>query len=193
MLNWFKNIDFWLFKVINQELASETLDVFMAAMSNKFLWIPLYLLILLFLIKQYGRISWLYILTLILAVSSADLISSKLMKPGFERIRPCNIAELNPRLPIGKSPSYGFVSSHAANHAAVATFVILAFSLRRWKRAAFVIWAVLIAYSRVYLGKHFFFDVFFGALLGLLLVYLWWFLLNMVKKKWFSQPVKAEH
>jgi undecaprenyl-diphosphatase len=192
MLNWFKNIDFWLFKVINQELASETLDVFMAAMSNKFLWIPLYLLILLFLIKQYGRISWLYILTLILAVSSADLISSKLMKPGFERTRPCNIVELNPRLPIGKSPSYGFVSSHAANHAAVATFVILAFSLRRWKKAAFVIWAVLIAYSRVYLGKHFFFDVFFGALLGLLLVYLWWFLLNMLKKKWFSQPVKAE-
>ncbi|MDG1099098.1 MAG: phosphatase PAP2 family protein [Bacteroidia bacterium] len=192
MLNWFKNIDFWLFKVINQELASETLDVFMAAMSNKFLWIPLYLLILLFLIKQYGRISWLYILTLILAVSSADLISSKLMKPGFERTRPCNIVELNPRLPIGKSPSYGFVSSHAANHAAVATFVILAFSLRRWKKAAFVIWAVLIAYSRVYLGKHFFFDVFFGALLGLLLVYLWWFLLHMVKKKWFSQPVKAE-
>ena len=192
MLNWFKNIDFWLFKVINQEMASETLDVFMAAMSNKFLWIPLYLLILLFLIKQYGRISWLYILTLILAVSSADLISSKLMKPGFERTRPCNIVELNPRLPIGKSPSYGFVSSHAANHAAVATFVILAFSLRRWKRAAFVIWAVLIAYSRVYLGKHFFFDVFFGALLGLLLVYLWWFLLNMLKKKWFSQPVKAE-
>ena len=193
MLNWFKNIDFWLFKVINQELASETLDVFMAAMSNKFLWIPLYLLILLFLIKQYGRISWLYILTLILAVSSADLISSKLMKPGFERTRPCNIVELNPRLPIGKSPSYGFVSSHAANHAAVATFVILAFSLRRWKKAAFVIWAVLIAYSRVYLGKHFFFDVFFGALLGILLAYFWWFVANLTKKKWLSQPIKAEH
>jgi len=193
MLNWFKDIDYWLFKVINQEMVGETLDGFMTAMSNKYLWVPLYVLILFFLIRRYGGMSWLYILALILAVSSADLISSKLMKPGFERNRPCNMVELNPRLPVGKSPSYGFVSSHAANHAAVATFVILAFSLRRWKKAAFIIWAVLIAYSRVYLGKHFFFDVFFGALLGILLAYFWWFVANLTKKKWLSQPIKAEH
>ncbi len=193
MLNWFKDIDFWIFKLINQQLASEILDAFMTAMSNKFLWIPLYVVILFFLIKHYRRMSWLYILALILAVSSADLISSKLMKPGFERTRPCNIVELNPRLPSGKSPSYGFVSSHAANHAAVAAFVILVFSLKRWKKAAFIIWAVLIAYSRVYLGKHFFFDVFFGALLGVFLAYFWWFLLKSVKKKWISQPIKEEH
>ena len=60
---------------------------------------------------------------------------------------------------------YGFVSSHAANMFATATFVSLFFA-RKWLTIAMFAWAVLVAYSRMYLGVHYPLDLLGGALLG---------------------------
>ena len=49
---------------------------------------------------------------------------------------------------------FGFISSHAANSFGVA----IMFSLwirKSWFTVVMIIWAVLVAYSRVYLGVHY--------------------------------------
>jgi len=65
--------------------------------------------------------------------------------------------------------SYGFPSGHAS--AAAAFFLGLAFFFRTRKVLAIsVTWVVLMAFSRMYLGRHFIADVIAGILLGALAV-----------------------
>ncbi|MBP8879050.1 MAG: phosphatase PAP2 family protein, partial [Flavobacteriales bacterium] len=68
---------------------------------------------------------------------------------------------------------YGFVSSHASNHFAIAVFMSMALrSVPRLATAALLFWAALIAYSRVYLGVHYPGDVLVGGLWGTLVGFL---------------------
>ena len=61
------------------------------------------------------------------------------------------------------SSNSAFPSSHVANAAALAWVFA-----RRWRRAApiFILFAALVAFSRVYLNRHFVSDVLCGALIG---------------------------
>lgn len=61
------------------------------------------------------------------------------------------------------SSNSSFPSSHVANAAALAWVFA-----RRWRRAApiFILFAALVAFSRVYLNRHFVSDVLCGALIG---------------------------
>ena len=61
---------------------------------------------------------------------------------------------------------YGFVSSHSANAFAVVVFTSLVVR-RRIYTVLTLIWALLTAYSRVYLGVHYVGDVVCGAVLGI--------------------------
>jgi len=98
----------------------------------------------------------------------ADSISSRICKPLFARVRPAWEESLHPRTPNGLPGSkYGFVSSHSANAFAVFSTAMMLLGLGRRPRLALMYLASCIAYSRVYLGVHYFGDVFFGALLGL--------------------------
>ena len=67
----------------------------------------------------------------------------------------------------GCGGQYGFVSSHAANHFAVAAFMIRVLREVRWAAAALIVWALLVSYSRIYLGVHYPGDVLVGGLYGL--------------------------
>jgi len=66
--------------------------------------------------------------------------------------------------------SFGFYSSHASNVFAIAIFVISLY--KRHCPSLYLgiaLWAVLIAYSRVYLGVHYPGDVIAGAIAGSIL------------------------
>lgn len=150
----------------------------MIFLSSKWLFIPIYVLAVFKMIQIYKKQSWMPILLCLLAFGLADSISSRIFKPVFKRTRPAFYTELHPRIP-DKMPGskYGFVSSHSANTFAVYPLIaIIVFSgstiavltKKRWVILGYIV-AGLVAYSRVYNGVHWPADVFFGALLGVLI------------------------
>jgi undecaprenyl-diphosphatase len=60
---------------------------------------------------------------------------------------------------------YGFVSNHAANFFGLAAITTL-FIRKRWYTWLIFFIAILVSYSRIYVGKHFPGDVICGAILG---------------------------
>ena len=88
-----------------------------------------------------------------------------------------------------KGGMYGFVSSHAANFFGVLTFVFLVLKQQYRK----ILWgllpiALIVSFSRIYLGVHYLSDVVGGAVLGILIafaVYRFVFI-PIIKKEYFT-------
>lgn len=142
-------------------------------------------------IKKFNKKFWILIILVALSFLFADRISVICFKDVFERLRPShalagvNLVKLDSwRLVFDhKGGQFGFVSSHAANVFSLTTiFAILG---KRYKAFSILIilWAVLVAYSRVYCGVHYPGDVICGAFLGILIGYLIILLYKYLQKK----------
>jgi undecaprenyl-diphosphatase len=164
------NIDKTLFKLINQHFVNDFLDAIMPFIREKLIWIPLYLFLLVYIIINFPKKSLPWIIGIALTPTFTDLISSRLIKPYYDRIRPCNDPTLFDTIRIlvnhcGQNGS--FTSSHAANHFGIAMFIWITMK-NVWGNyvSVFFVWAGLISYAQVYVGVHFPMDVLGGALLG---------------------------
>lgn len=155
-------------------------DTLMWYVSKAWIWIPLYVLLLALIVKEYRKASWVVIAGLVLLVGIVDWTSVHWFKDVFMRLRPGHdpVLEGLIRIPYDRGGLYGFISSHASNHFAIAVFVT-AFLGHRYKIlhwGVLYFWAALICYSRIYLGRHFVGDVVVGSVWGvlwaLLLIYL---------------------
>lgn len=150
------------------------LDNIMMGLTNGLTWLPLFILVLGMIIYRYRSDAIAIILYLILVIVLADQISSSFLKPVIGRLRPSHDPEIRDIVHIVndyRGGMYSFVSSHAANAFGVATFLFLAARKRMsWIWVMFA-WATVFAYTRLYLGVHYPFDIIFGGLLGALLAY----------------------
>lgn len=183
MINQLESWDKALFQFLNGSYNS-FFDALMPWISNKFVWIPLYALLLYYLIKYSGYKS-LYILVGIgVLIFLSDQAASGILKPWVERIRPCYDPSLEGQVHLlkGCGGKYGFASSHASNSFAVAMFAWL--MLKQNIKYIWLLfpWATLVAYSRIYLGVHFPGDIVVGAILGILSAYIVTFAIRKLSK-----------
>lgn len=178
-------VDSRLFLFLNG-LHADWLDSIMVSITEMWPWIPLYIFWLFLLFRYYGKRGWLVLLALALVVLCSDQLSAHVCKPLFHRLRPCFNPELEglvylPKgLPGGR---YGFVSSHAANTFAIASFLTPVLR-KSWRWIGWVLygWAFISSYSRVYVGVHYPGDIVCGAVLGILIGLIFWKLLDLFFK-----------
>ena len=173
MLSWLNALDRSIFLFING-LHNSFLDSFMWNCSGTILWLPLYAFILYLMITKLRWESWMLILALSLLIFLSDFISSGIIKHAVMRFRPSHEPLLEGLVHLHRQGNgafylgglYGFVSSHAANTFAIATFSSLLLQ-KRWFTTCLFLWAVLVSYSRIYLGVHYLGDVLGGASVGI--------------------------
>jgi len=163
-------VDTWLITHINQDWGNTFLDTVLPYMRETMFWIPLYLFLLLFAAFNFRVKGLWWILGVILTAALSDIISSHVVKQLVMRTRPCQdpIVGQQLRFFINYCPvSSSFTSSHATSHFAQAMFFFLTLRpvMGKWA-GVFFGWAFIIAYTQVYVGVHYPFDVFCGALLG---------------------------
>ena len=160
------------FHLVNSGCQNGFFDWLMPLLRNKYIWIPLYLFIVSFLLLNF-KLKGLYLcIALVLTVGVADSTSSQLLKKNMQRLRPCKVLEpyksMHLLVPCGSG--FSFPSSHAANHFAIATFLVLFLGkIFRWIKIPLLLWAGIISFAQVYVGVHFPLDVIAGAALGILI------------------------
>jgi undecaprenyl-diphosphatase len=147
------------------------IDPVMYYLSDKYIWIPLYLFLLFIILKEYRNDSWAPLLGILIMIVLSDQINTSVLKPLVQRLRPTHDMSLKDMVHIvhgytgGK---FGFASSHASNTFALATFFWVLFREKRKWVVSLFLWAVLVSYSRIYLGVHFPGDVIVGIIIGVL-------------------------
>lgn len=175
---------------------NEAWDEIMWVASTKWVWIPLYVLLVVLLACKYRKAEYKFthsawwsvmivVVLMALSVGLADWVSSGLLKPLIARPRPTHEPTLAGMLHIVNGYTggpFGFPSSHAANTCAVTLFFALAY--KDWRMTLLlVVWMLLNCYSRMYLGVHYPLDIMAGLLLGTLAASIAYGLLTLLKRK----------
>ncbi len=167
-------------------------DQVMIYISGKWEWMPFYLIILGIIIYKYKwKCLWIFLsITILIALS--DCISTRIIKETFERLRPSHNPELEGLVHIvnGRGGNFGFISSHAANTFALATFLSFLFR-KKWFSMLIFLWAFVVSYSRIYLGVHYPADILGGAFLGMMLGILVFYIYTQLLKRYADQPIES--
>ena len=164
-----------LFLFLNN-LGSETWDGFWLFLTNKWSSIPIYVILLLLSYRQFGiKRTVLILITVALLITTSDQLAN-FFKYGVQRLRPCYEQDLFESMRLVKSTcggKFSFFSAHAANSFAVAgLFAGLFRNHFRGLAVLLLIWALLVSYSRIYIGVHYPLDIISGMLVGLLFSWL---------------------
>lgn len=159
-------------------------DWIMFYVSKMWVWIPIYLAVVVYIIKAWKKEAIWIILSMILCVVLTDQLTN-LTKEFFQRPRPSHAVELQGMVHHVQGylgGKFGFVSGHSSN---VFGFALLSSLIirQRWFYYVAFFWAALVAYSRIYLGVHYPLDILGGMVLGMSiagLVYMAW---QTIRKK----------
>lgn len=168
-----QQLDAWdkkLFILLNSKWTNPFFDTVLPYFRDSVFWAPLYLFLLVFIAINYGKKGWWWSLAFVCTIAIADMVSSRIFKQSFERLRPCQDPFFFDQVRLllkSCSGSFSFTSSHAANHFGMATFASITF-YSTFKRYIYLtyLWAFFISYAQVYVGVHYPLDVLGGAVIG---------------------------
>lgn len=149
------------------------LDNFVIVLTSAYTWIPLYIALLFLVIKNNENWKKIFLIIGVLmgTIILSNILNNLIIKPVFGRIRPFNNPALHHLLPLVKgytAKGFSFYSSHTSNCFLILTFITL---LVRNKTLSFflLLWSLMIAWTRLYVGVHYPTDILIGILLGTLL------------------------
>lgn len=183
---WLSDIDARLLLIVNGA-HSPFFDSVMWCISGRWIWVPFYAVLAYLLFR---RMSWkrasICLVTIGLIILAADQTCATLIRPEIGKLRPANLN--NPLSSFVhvvngyRGGRYGFPSCHAANTFALAVFMSLVIR-HKWFTVMMFSWAFVVSYSRMYLGVHYFGDLFCGATIGSLFAVLFYYLQNYLFKR----------
>lgn len=146
------------------------IDQLALLLTNGITWIPLYIAIVVLVIKNNEKASQVLLafFAVFIALLLSDGVDDYIVKPLVARLRPVNDPSLTGIVTVinGYHPSgYSFFSAHAANTFAVA--VLISIIVRNGVFSSFMaLWALINCWTRLYLGAHFMSDIVVGMLWG---------------------------
>lgn len=179
MLETLQQWDETAFHFLNSTIANPVFDFVMPWITDlHHSWSGIVFLIgiLVLLIFKVGSTALRALLLSAFAMGLSDFLSHYVVKEFFQRVRPISLpgTVLRTFTHVG----YSFPSNHAANNMAIAVMLAL-FAPRLWPY--FLSWALIIGFSRIYVGVHYPGDVVGGFALGAmcsLLIYQIWYVLR---------------
>ena len=181
MLDRIKQIDTELLIFLNN-LGNKSWDPLWVSITDKFTFLPLFILIIFFLFKKNEIKGMLVILLFISVLILFTDQFTNVVKDFTQRLRPCRLDELQGLLRdidirCGK---YGFFSAHAANSISVTIFIINCVdeSVKKFLKPLLILWVIIFSYSRIYLGVHYPLDTIFGLSFGIFSGFLFKYLYN---------------
>ena len=170
LLSMLKAMDTMVFLTVNSH-HNAYFDSVMGLVSGKLIWVPMYVSLFFVLLKNYSyKVVFAILLAIGVVILFTDSFTAQVIRPWVCRLRPSNLD--NPMSSMVhivdgyRGGAYGFPSNHASNTWGLAFFITFLF--RRYKLTFFFfLWALLVCYSRMYLGVHYFGDLLIGGLLAL--------------------------
>ena len=156
---------------------SPLFDTLMWHISKMEIWIPVYAVMVYSLNKKYGISAFiLLILFAVLLLFLTDFTAVHLIKNTVMRLRPSHNDQTMDYVNLVMDESgnpyrggqFGFFSNHASNFFGVVTFYLMCIRpVKKWVAFSLYGWAILIGYSRIYMGVPYPGDVLAGALFGI--------------------------
>ncbi len=171
MLTTFQEIDRSLFLFLNG-IHSPFWDVIMYQATKTIIWLPVFVVFLIMVIKNFKWQSILIIIAIAMMITLSDQVTN-FFKDSFGRLRPSHEPGLEVHLVnLYKGGLYGFYSAHASNYFALATFFSILFKRYfRFLSVPLFAWAFFITYTRLYLGVHYPGDLLAGMTIGVCIGY----------------------
>ncbi len=166
--------DIEVFKMVNSGMSNGIFDAILPWLREPLFWFPMYVFLISYVFFNYGKKAYWFVIFIVLTVTTSDMTSSRLIKKTVKRLRPCNTEYIQTIERVRCGSGYSFTSSHATNHFAVASFIIMTLGQYKKKIKPWLwVWAASVSFAQVYVGVHFPLDSLCGALLGIFIGYMW--------------------
>lgn len=163
---------------------SVLLEHLVLILTSAYTWIPLYLSLLYLVIKN--NENWKKILLVVCTIAMCLIISNifngLFIKPTIGRLRPINEPALKGiifAVKGYKASGYSFFSSHTMNAFIVSVFFSLLIREKIFS-CCMILWSIIVALTRPFLGVHYPSDIFVGMMFGSLSAAIFYYLYRLM-------------